>query len=222
MVTTAGSFSSPRVHWEFNMASYSEWLSYLQSAEKTALVQDGKKKVHFKFPDGKEMAEEYDVKTNDLLLRKWRKKGTLGGSGTWEIEVGDPQVVRPVAMETQGMVESSSNPIFTRRDTKKAFMWRIRNLPYPVETYNITVDADNRCIIIRTTNKKYYKKFPIPDMDRAGLPMEQRAVNYAHANNTLVITYEKPAGVLEMERQVMQELKKLKAAKDGDVECNPS
>ncbi len=34
--------------------------------------------------------------------------------------------------------------------------------------------------------------------------------------------YKKPKSILEMERLVQQELGKLKAAKDGDVECAPS
>ncbi len=29
----------------------------------------------------------------------------------------------------------ATQPIFTRVDTKTAFQWRIRNLPYPIETY---------------------------------------------------------------------------------------
>ena len=45
-------------------------------------------------------------------------------------------------------------PIFVRKDTKKAFQWRIRNLPYPIETYNVTADPESRTVIIRTTNKK--------------------------------------------------------------------
>lgn len=41
-----------------------------------------------------------------------------------------------------------------RSDKKKSFGWRIRNLPYPLDTYDVKVDTDNKHIIIRTTNKK--------------------------------------------------------------------
>ncbi len=34
--------------------------------------------------------------------------------------------------------------------------------------------------------------------------------------------YEKPLEILQMEKAVQTELKKLKASKDGDVECTPS
>jgi hypothetical protein len=45
-------------------------------------------------------------------------------------------------------------PIFVRQDSSTAFIGRVRNLPYPIETYNVTVDDDKKNIIIRTTNKK--------------------------------------------------------------------
>ena len=50
-------------------------------------------------------------------------------------------------------------PIFTRKDTKQNFQWRIRNLPYPVSVYDVTIDKDNRCCIIRTSNKKWVDNF---------------------------------------------------------------
>ncbi|KAJ8025394.1 Protein DPCD [Holothuria leucospilota] len=202
------------------MATFS-WLEALKSAQKSALVQDGKKKIHFTFPDRTEMAEEYDVKTGDLLVRKWKKKKMLGGDGNWEFEVGE-QYFTPTAMKEDLLRESSSNPIFVRKDTKECFQWRIRNLPYPVSTYSVTADNDARCCIVRTTNKKYYKRFSIPDLDRAQLPLEQSAVSFAHANNTLIISYKKPPEIYSLEKEIKAELQKLKAMKDGDLECNPS
>ena len=38
------------------------------------------------------------------------------------------------------------------------------------------------------TSFRYYKKFNIPDMDRAELPLNQNNVKIAHANNTLIIS----------------------------------
>ena len=35
---------------------------------------------------------------------------------------------------------SNANPVFIRKDTDKRFEWRIRNLPYPKETYTVEVD----------------------------------------------------------------------------------
>ncbi|KAK2158281.1 hypothetical protein NP493_1810g00004 [Ridgeia piscesae] len=199
----------------------SAWLETLKSAEKTCLVQDGRRKVHYTFRDDSEMVEEYDTRNNELVVRKWKKKGTFGGPAErWEYEVGEQMV--PTSVETESLVVSSSNPIFVRKDTKKSFQWRIRNLPYPLETYDVSVNSDDRSITIRTSNKKYYKKFTIPDLNRLNLPLEQKQIKVAHANNTLIVTYEKPAEMMEMERQVQDELKKMKAEKDGDVQCNQS
>lgn len=45
-------------------------------------------------------------------------------------------------------------PIFMRKDTKMSFQWRIRNLPYPKDVYSVSVDQKERCVVVRTTNKK--------------------------------------------------------------------
>ncbi|XP_062579092.1 protein DPCD-like [Saccostrea cucullata] len=199
----------------------SAWIEKLKTAQKTCMIQDGRRKIHFVFPDGTEMAEEYDLKTSELVSRKWRRKATLGvKESKWEFEVGEQLV--PRNLDSEGLLESAANPIFARKDTALSFQWRIRNLPYPIETYNVTVDPENRTITVSTTNKKYFKKFPIPDMDRAQLPLEQKALSIAHANNTLIITYKKPKEILQMEKEIQEEFKKLKAAKDGDVDCTPS
>jgi len=44
--------------------------------------------------------------------------------------------------------------VCVRADTRQSFEWRIRNLPYSIETYDVTVDQSGRAIVVRTTNKK--------------------------------------------------------------------
>lgn len=66
------------------------WYKSLLNAEKTCLKEDKIKKIHYKFEDGKEMVEEYNVDTHVLLRRAWKMKGKLGGEGKWSVEVGDP------------------------------------------------------------------------------------------------------------------------------------
>nr|XP_022338733.1 protein DPCD-like isoform X1 [Crassostrea virginica] len=199
----------------------SAWIEKLNKAQKTCMIQDGRRKIHFTFPDGTEMAEEYDLKSSELIVRKWKNKAPLGVKGSqWEYEVGEQLL--PRNLDSEGMLESAANPIFVRKDTALSFQWRIRNLPYPIETYNVTADPENRTITVRTSNKKYYKKITVPDMDRAQLPLEQSALSVAHANNTLIITYKKPKEILQMEKEIQEEFKKLKASKDGDVDCTPS
>ncbi|EPY82568.1 protein DPCD-like protein [Camelus ferus] len=237
------------------------WLESLRAAEKTALLQDGRRKVHYLFPDGKEMAEEYDEKTSELLVRKWRVKSALGALGQWQIEVGEPALPGAGSLGPELIKESNANgeapglechsndsirgelyrrseglplcplPIFIRKDTKMSFQWRIRNLPYPKDVYSVCVDQKERCVVIRTTNKKYYKKFSIPDLDRYQLPLDDSSLSFAHANCTLIISrtgiparagneqYQKPKEVLVAESELQKELKKLKTAHGSDGDC---
>ncbi|CAJ0964326.1 unnamed protein product [Ranitomeya imitator] len=130
------------------------WLESLRAAKKTCILQDGRRKVHYLFSDGKEMAEEYDHKSHELLVRKWRQKSSLGAHGEWQTEVGEASLPIVGALQPDFLKENSSN-FFMRKDTKSSFQWRIRNLPYPKEVYSVTVDRKERCCIVRTTNKKY-------------------------------------------------------------------
>ena len=45
-------------------------------------------------------------------------------------------------------------PVCVRADTRLSYEWRIRNLPYSIETYDVSVDQNGRAIVVRTTNKK--------------------------------------------------------------------
>ncbi|KAM6443188.1 protein DPCD isoform 3-T3 [Liasis olivaceus] len=165
------------------------------------------------------MAEEYDLKTHQLLLRKWREKNALGAYGNWEVEVGEPKLFAAGALDHELIKESSTNPVFMRKDTNSSFQWRIRNLPYPKDVYSVSVEKDQRCCVVHTTNKKYYKKFTIPDLDRFQLPLDSTALSFTHANNTLIITYQKPTEILAAEEELQKELKKIKAANNGEGDC---
>ncbi|XP_065602938.1 protein DPCD [Cyrtonyx montezumae] len=192
------------------------WLERLRAANKIARVQDGNRMIHYQFEDGKEMAEEYNVKTGQLVSKWGSRENTLGGSGKWQVEVGNPSLPLPGPLESELIKESSSNPIFMRKDTLTSFQWRIRNLPYPKDVYSVSVEKEQRCCVIRTTNKKYYKKFPIPDLDRYQLPLDAAALSFTHTNNTLIITYQKPKEILAAEEELQKELKKIKS---GDCDC---
>ncbi|XP_027873875.1 protein DPCD [Xiphophorus couchianus] len=194
------------------------WIDVLKSSQKTALIQDGKRKIHYLFTDGKEMAEEYNLKTDELISRKWRQKSTLGVQGVWQVEVGEPVNV-PAALNSDVIKENCSNPVFMRKDTKTSFQWRIRNLPYTKDVFSVSMEPSERCIIIKTTNKKYYKKFSVPDLDRSQLPLDGAALSYTHANNTLIVSYQKPKEILTLEQELLKEVKKLKGTGEGDVDC---
>ncbi|CAM4488257.1 unnamed protein product [Leuciscus chuanchicus] len=163
------------------------WADALRKAKKTALISDGKRKAHYVFEDGNEMAEEYDLKTDELVLRKWRHKTSFGGQGQWTWEVGETNP-NDINVTSDLIKENSSNPLFMRKDTKASFQLRIRNISYPAEVYSVSAEPTERCCVIRTSNKKYYKKFSIPDLDRCQLPLESAALSFTHANNTLIIS----------------------------------
>jgi hypothetical protein len=81
-----------------------------------------------------------------------------------------------------------NKPIFIRKDSKKEFQWRIRNLPYPKENFSIEVDKAKGEIIIKTLNKKYYKRFDIPDLKRNGIGLDGNNISVDLINNTLIIS----------------------------------
>ena len=197
-----------------------QWLNLIQSAKKTAIIQDGKRKIHFLMEDGREMVEEYHLETNVLVRRAWREKGKLGQDVDWNVEIGDPQP-KQNNIEIYGIEESSTAPFITRRITKTSLEWRIRNLPYPQAVFSVTAEDDGT-ITVRTSNKKYFKRISVPDLERVGLKPEQSRVSFTHQYNTLIITYKKPPALLELEKKVLSEILQLKARKDGDIQCPTS
>lgn len=61
-------------------------------------------------------------------------------------------------------------------------------MPYPVNVYSVTADSDEGCLIVRTSNKKYFKKLTVPELERANLKPEQDRIKFSHQFNTLIIT----------------------------------
>ena len=128
--------------------------------------------MHTTFEDGSELVEEFDLKTDELLVRKRRTKTALGGDNPWEYLVGEAP--RAFNSDTGTLIESGANPAWTRsQDTPRAFVWRVRNLPYPKDTYAVTVDPADQKIVIRTSNKKFYKRFEVPELVVLGLSLDE-------------------------------------------------
>jgi hypothetical protein len=105
-----------------------------------------------------------------------------------------------------------SKPLFVRQDISTHFQFRIRNLPYEYENYILEIDDSNQEIILKTKNKKYYKRMSIPDL-KAGVgetgKLNMKYLNYKHANNTLIISYVKPPFILDLEAKNKVEIKKM-------------
>ncbi|XP_026464107.1 protein DPCD [Ctenocephalides felis] len=208
------------------MAHQHEWLSLLRKAEKSSMIQDKVKKIHYKFNDGREMVEEYNTETNVLSRRAWKKNTELGGQGKWVIELGEPLPQQIQAPDTTGIVESNTEPTILKRMTRINIEWRIRNLPYPLGTYAVSADANKDRIIVRTTNKKYYKEIEVPELKRTGLKPEQSRIQINHQFNTLIITYKKPPEVIELEKATQGIIAEAKSVRGsgggGDMDCKPS
>jgi hypothetical protein len=95
-----------------------------------------------------------------------------------------------------------------RKDTPQRFEWRIRNLKWPKDVYQFEIDHNKQEIVLRTTNKKYYKRFDIPDMKRINLKLEESSLAWKYSNNTLIISYDKPAKIFEVDAQKQKDIAK--------------
>merc|ERR1719160_2451857 len=184
-------------------ANSQEEASKPSEPKKLCVRADGRKKVHTTNPDGSELVEEFDERTDVLLLRKSRKATTLGGEGEWVFEVGQAQekVFDPHA---DLMRASSSNPIFLRKDTPEHFQWRIRILTYPANVYSVTVDHEKQQIVVRTSNKKYFKRIDVEDLSRLGLKLKEESLSWKHQHNTLIISYVRPQEVVKAEQESLK------------------
>lgn len=65
-------------------------------------------------------------------------------------------------------------------------------MKWPKETYIIEVDHNKQEIVVKTTVKKYYKRFDVPDLKRLGIKLEESSLAWKYQNNTLIIAYDKP------------------------------
>ena len=86
--------------------SFETWLKKLNSASKSSIISGKLRKIHYTFPDGTQMAEEYSMDTGIILKRAWKQSKQLRGEPEWELELGD--VVRQVnpSMENILLMES--------------------------------------------------------------------------------------------------------------------
>lgn len=50
------------------------------------------------------------------------------------------------------------------------------------------IDQEKQEIIIKTTIKKYYKKFDIPDLKKLNIKLLKDMLSFAYQNNTLVVS----------------------------------
>lgn len=196
----------------------------------TSFVRGGRRQVQTSFPDGSELVEEFDAASGRCLMRKRKAVSTIGRQAEWAWEIGEAPIAR--VGDSTPMVPSAENPAFARSDSGGDFVWRVRNLAYPKSTYSVTAEpgampAEGR-IVIRTSNKKYFKKIEVPEMARLGLALDAAALSWEHSGTTLLVKYAKPEKVLKAEKKRVKDVAKAPApassggaaAADAPPECN--
>jgi hypothetical protein len=197
----------------------------------SAVVVGAKIQVQINWDDvSLERVDEYDMQSKELITRKWRETNALGKKREWQYEVGEPGRGKAGASNadgTSGVVDlfvASTNPVFLRRDDPRAFVFRIRNLPYPRDVYQISLDDEKQQVVLRTSNKKYFKRFDMPALKRLEIPLETNALTYDYdsASKVLILRYAKPNQVMAHEQEERQRhLSKVASGekKEGDVDC---
>lgn len=77
--------------------------------------------------------------------------------------------------------------------------------------------------MIKTLNKKYYKRFSIPDLIRKKIPLDASLLSVEFQHGTLLISYTKPEQILQDEKKIVLEIKKVKQEiqENPDKKYNP-
>jgi len=182
---------------------------------RTYLISGDFIKFHTVFKDGTEIVEEYSLYTEEIESRRV-KKVSMTGKENWTTEIGE-EIKRNNNEDFLIKVNNDNNPIFIRKDTKDNFEFRIRNLKGDADNFMIDIDKDKDEIVIRTKNKKYYKRFNIPDLKRLNLNLNENNLKVNFTNNVLVITYKKPIEVLNSEKEIIDEIRKIRE----EIKKNP-
>lgn len=62
--------------------------------------------------------------------------------------------------------------------------------------------------MLRTSNKKYFKRIDIPELKLHGIAMDQTKISWKYQNETLLIAYLKPEVIMEEEAIKIEAFKK--------------
>lgn len=191
---------------------------------KTATIANGRKRIHTKFVDGMEMVEEFDVVTDELLLRKVRRKPLIGGEGLWVVEVGNE--TKSVNLDRDMIREANTAPALSRQDTAEAYVFRIRNCPWTKDVYSVGIEQRGEVpqvgsIVVRTSNKKYFKVIEIPELQRSKVALDPSLLSWEHKFETLIVTYKKPLSMRVVEAQEKKERAAMAATrvKEDEARC---
>ena len=187
----------------------------VKNGTRTYLINGDFIKFHTVFKDGSEIVEEYGLYSEELESRRVKKIG-MTGKEQWTTEIGEE--IKPRSNDEFLIRENDNNPLFIRKDTQKEFQWRIRNLKGDADNFMVECDKDKQQIVIRTKNKKYYKRFNIPDLERLNVKLDENLMKVNFVNNTLIISYTKPKEALEAESEILNEIRRIRA----EIKKNPN
>ena len=70
--------------------------------------------------------------------------------------------------------------------------------------------------MIKTSNKKYYKRFDIPDLKRLGIKLDESNVAWKYQHNTMIIEYDKPEKIIELDKKKQLEIANLAKQQAGN------
>lgn len=170
----------------------------------------------------------FSLENTDAKMRSVSASQTyVGAMSSWVNEIGE--INRTVIMGNQTiagsdiiMKESNTNPFIVRKDSKSHFIFRVRNAIWAKDVYNVSIESNQ--IVIRTTNKKYFSKLKVPDLERLNVKLDPSFLCFDWSDNVLVITYLKPKVVLDMEMKESKERAKTdsKSSKEDQVQCPQS
>ena len=187
----------------------------VKNGTRTYLINGDFIKFHTVFKDGTEIVEEYGIYSEELESRRVKKIG-MTGKEQWITEIGEE--IKPRSNDEFLIRENDNNPLFIRKDTPKEFQWRIRNLKGDADNFMVECDKDKQQIVIRTKNKKYYKRFNIPDLERLNIKLDENLMKVNFVNNTLIISYAKPKEAIESESEILGEIRRIRA----EIKKNPN
>ena len=187
----------------------------VKNGTRTYLINGDFIKFHTVFKDGSEIVEEYGLYSEELESRRVKKIG-MTGKEQWTTEIGEE--IKPRSNDEFLIRENDNNPLFIRKDTQKEYQWRIRNLKGDADNFMVECDKDKQQIVIRTKNKKYYKRFNIPDLERLNIKLDENLMKVNFVNNTLVISYTKPKEALDAESEILGEIRRIRA----EIKKNPN
>ena len=187
----------------------------VKNGTRTYLINGDFIKFHTVFKDGSEIVEEFGLYSEELESRRVKKIG-MTGKEQWTTEIGEE--IKPRSNDEFLIRENDNNPLFIRKDTQKEFQWRIRNLKGDADNFMVECDKDKQQIVIRTKNKKYYKRFNIPDLERLNIKLDENLMKVNFVNNTLVISYTKPKEALDAESEILGEIRRIRA----EIKKNPN